>query len=280
MSEETPNKKKVTRKKVIKKAAPIKQAIAKPSESEATESVIETAANIKDNTPKTDNDILPTVQSIVAEMSKDREIRDKQISSLIEEVREGFGILSNKTASQGDEHQKEMTGLYQTLQNAFGTIKDSSEQREDRNISIFKSLSEAIMTDHEQTLKEVHEQEVLQDKKIKYFDQVQQERSGRNRLIAIPGVIIAITAIVYMFYVVGIMESAMTSMSHDIHKIQLSVGGMSEKIATISSDTTSMNRNMEQLNGSTHQMSKDLNVMTNNVAPAMNGIRQVMPWAP
>jgi membrane-associated HD superfamily phosphohydrolase len=166
------------------------------------------------------------------------------------------------------------------LHNVFGKIKDNSEEREERNLEIFKSLSEVIMKDHEQTLKEVHEQEILQDKKIKLLDQVQEQRSGRNRLIAIPGVIIAITGIIYMFYVVSIMETAMTNMSQNMNKIQLSVAGMGDKIGTISEDTTAMSSNMQQLNGNTLQMSRDLNVMTNNVGPAMKGMRDVMPWAP
>jgi len=213
-------------------------------------------------------------------MAQDRESRDKQISSLINEVRDGFGTLSDKTNTQGKEHEKEMTGLYQSLQNAFGKIKEGSSKSEDRNLTIFKSLSDSIMKDHEQTLMEVHEQEKLQDMKIKYMEKMQEQRSGRNRLIAIPGMIIAIISIFYMFNIVTIMESAMTNMSQDMHKIQLSVGNMSENVATISQDTSTMNNNMQQLNGNMNQMSKDLNVMTNNVAPAMQGMRNVMPWAP
>lgn len=280
MSEPTPPAKKLSRKKVVKKVAASKKAPVKKAVSNKPGQTAKTSTNTVDKVPKVETDIMPTVQSIVAEMNKDRESRDRQISSLIQEVREGFGVLSERTSKQGAEHEKEMTGLYQSLQNVFGKIKDNNEAREERNLNIFKSLSDAIMMDHEQTLKEVHEQEKLQDKKIKLMDQVQEQRSGRNRLIAIPGVIIAITGIVYMFYVVSIMETAMTNMSHDMHKIQQSVGGMSENINTISKDTTSMNSNMQQLNGNTQQMSRDLNVMTNSVGPAMNGMRDVMPWAP
>jgi outer membrane murein-binding lipoprotein Lpp len=55
---------------------------------------------------------------------------------------------------------------------------------------------------------------------------------------------------------------------------------MGDKIGTISEDTTAMSSNLQQLNGNTQQMSRDLNVMTNNVGPAMKGMRDVMPWAP
>ena len=198
----------------------------------------------------------------------------------VQEVRDGFSTLSGRTTDQGKEHEKEMTGLYQVLQNTFGKIKDGSNKSEERNLTIFRNLSDSIMKDHEQTLVEVHDQEKLQDMKIKYMEKMQEQRSKRNRLIAIPGMIIAIISIFYMFNVVNIMESAMTSMSQDMHKIQLSVGDMSDKVNTISENTATMNTNMQQLNGNMYQMSKDLNVMTHNVAPAMQGIRDVMPWAP
>jgi uncharacterized protein YoxC len=276
-----PEEIKAPEKKAAVKKAPVKKATAdKTPANKAAASKKTAVAKAAAQAMQSEQDIVPTLQSIVTEMSRDRDSRDNQISSLIQEVREGFSVLSERTSKQGSEHEKEMTGLYQTLHNVFGKIKDNSEEREERNLEIFKSLSEVIMKDHEQTLKEVHEQEILQDKKIKLLDQVQEQRSGRNRLIAIPGVIIAITGIIYMFYVVSIMETAMTNMSHDMHNIQLSVGGMTSNIGTISQDTTSMSSNMQQLNGNTQQMSRDLNVMTNNVAPAMKGMRDVMPWAP
>lgn len=48
-----------------------------------------------------------------------------------------------------------------------------------------------------------------------------------------------------MYYIVHFMENTMSSMSHDI-------------------------------NG----MRQDMNIMTYNVAPAMSGIRRMMPWSP
>lgn len=276
MSEQKTETIKTAKKKLVKKAVPVKKAPVKKS-----------ASNNKTDTAKTstidkpdEQNIMPTIQAIVEEMGKDRKSRDEQISSLIKEVRDGFNTLSDRASSQGQEHEKEMTGLYQSLQNAFGMIKDGSNKTEERNLNIFKSLSDSIMKDHEQTLMEVHEQEKLQDMKIKYIDKLHEQRSGRNRLIAIPGMVIAIISILYMFNVVTIMESAMTSISQDMSKIQLSVGDMTEKVVTISDNTSVMNTNMQQLNANMHQMSKDVNVLTNNVAPAMKGMRNVMPWAP
>ena len=63
---------------------------------------------------------------MIEEMSSQRQARDNQISSLIEEVRDGFSTVSNRASKQGEAHQKEMTGLYQSLQTTFGQIKDNS----------------------------------------------------------------------------------------------------------------------------------------------------------
>jgi len=267
-------KKKTTTKASVKKAA-VKKTVVKKTASSKKKAVTASPA------------IDPNIKSIVEEMNSQRESRDKQISSLIEEVRDGFTTLSTSSSKQGDEHQKEMTGLYQSLQKAFGQVKNNSTENETLNLNLFKSLSESMAIDHEQTLKEIKEQGILQDKKIAHVTSLMEQRTGRNRLIAIPGTILAIVGVIYMFYVVSVMESAMTNMSTNMHLMQLDVGSMSgnigdmsRNISAISQDTNSMSGNMQKLNGNVGHMSKDLNVLTHNVAPAMKGLRNVMPWAP
>ena len=70
---------------------------------------------------------------------------------------------------------------------------------------------------------------------------------------------LAVISVVYMFYVVTVMEKAMTSMSKDMHYMTVSVNHM--------------NTNMVQ-------MTRDMNVMTRTTAPVMQGMRNAMPWAP
>ena len=234
--------------------------------------------NEADNPGTIDADTAIALNSFASEMNKDRESHDKQMTSLINEFRAGFDTFNRQNSKLEETRASEITGLYQSLQKAISEIHHSNEQREKLNLNTFQSLNDSIMKDHEQTMMEVHEQEKLQDKKLKYIDKVQNQRISRNRLIAVPAVILAIVGIVYMFKVVYIMEAAMTSMSRDMSKIQVSVDTMSSKIETISSNTTSMNTNMEALDGNTQQISKDLNVMTHNVAPAMQGMRDMMPW--
>jgi len=276
MSDQTPDAKKVSAKKPVKKAASTK----KTSVTKSATGKKEAAANTAGLAPKIDPNILPTIQAIVQEMSSDRESRDNQLASLIKEVRDGFSTLTDNTGQQGTEREKEMTGLYQSLKNVFGKIKDNNVEKEELNLNIFKSLSDSMSKGHDQTLIEIQAQGKLQDKKIELVTTMLEQRTKRNRLIAVPGVILAITGIFYMFYVVNVMESAMTSMSQDMHLIQMSVGDMTGKINTISQNTTAMNGNIQQLNGNILQVSRDLNVMTRNVAPAMRGMRNMMPWSP
>jgi len=276
---------KKTIKKTVKKSAPVKKAAVKKKASSNNEAPEKSTA-----TPAVDAGI----QSVIEEMNSQRKARDKQISSLIEEVREGFSVLSNSSSRQDEAHQKEMTGLYQSLQDTFGRIKEDSVDSEGLNLNIFKSLSDSIKNDHEQTLKEINEQGKLQDKKIEHMAKMLEQRTIRNRWIAIPGVILAAVGVVYMFYVVSIMESAMSNMSANMHFMQKDVGSMSENMHLMRKDVGTMSanmgdmaqsidsidNNMKELNGNVGQIAKDLNVLTNNVAPAMKGMRNMMPWAP
>jgi hypothetical protein len=274
-------KKASSTKKVVKKA-PVKKAVAKKSAPSSN-------AKVKTSPPGKQASVSPaiqqqqtisTIETIIDEMRHENKNRDNQISSLVKEFRQGLNDLSKQGRHKDSEHEKEIARLYESLQSVFTHVNDSSKQQEDRNLSILKALSESMLKDHELTLKEVHEQDKVQDKKILELDKINQSRTGRNRLIAVPAVIIAIIAIIYMFYVVSIMEKAMTSMSTNIEKIQFAVIGMSENMKTMNDDTSTMSNNMSQLNQNIGLMSQDLNALTYNVAPTMKGMRDMMPWSP
>lgn len=222
----------------------------------------------------------PSIKSIIEEMNSQRQSRDKQISSLIEEIHEGFSTLSSNVSKQDKEHQKEMTELYQSLRSAFGRIEDRSVAEKSLNQDIFKSMSDSMVHEHQLTLKEINEQGKVQDKKIEYMTRMLEQRTNRNRLIAIPGIIIAVIGVIYMFYVVSVMETAMSDISANMHLMQSDVSNMSANMGNMSQDTASIDTNMQQLNGNMGRMSQDLNLLTHNVAPAMKGMRDVMPWSP
>lgn len=182
---------------------------------------------------------LDSIKSVLNEMKTERQSRDKQLSQ-----------------------------LFDGLNTAFERVDSINNTRDDQSTASIRKLTDSIMRDHEATMKEVQEQEVLADKKLGYVHQIQQQESKRNKWIAIPGSIMAVVAVVYMFYVVTIMEKAMSSMSNDMQHITVSVSNMSGRMDTISQDTRALNVHTGQMN----------RVMNNSIAPAMNGMNNMMPW--
>jgi hypothetical protein len=88
------------------------------------------------------------------------------------------------------------------------------------------------------------------------------------------------TAMTNMSANMYVMQKDVTSLARSVVNITGSVGSMSDDITSISQDTNSMGTNMERLNGNVGNMSTDLSVLTHNVAPAMKGMRNMMPWSP
>ena len=88
------------------------------------------------------------------------------------EMQKGFSTHSNLSSEQNSARDEEMNKLYESLENSFSNLNVKSGEQEDRSLNILKSLTSTIIQDHEQTLKEVQEQEKLQDKKFKNGDMV------------------------------------------------------------------------------------------------------------
>ena len=83
------------------------------------------------------------------------------------------------------------------------------------------------------------------------------------RWISIPGAFMGAVALVYLFYVVHVMERSMSSISTDIHH-------MEGYIAGISQDTYTMSRDM-------HSMSRGVGTMSRAAEP-MSRMRRMMPF--
>lgn len=275
-----------TRKKAATKAPASKKAAAKSSSKKAA--TRKSAPKSASSTPKIDPVIqqtLSSVRELTERMREEQQLRDRQLQTLAEEVRKGFSILSERNDEESRQREREMTRLYKTLNAAFEQVEQRHDSNEDRNMVILKALTETIRKDHELTLKEVQEQEKLQDKKLSELDRVYSQRTRRNRWIAVPAVILALIAIFYMFRVVYIMETAMSSMSGDMALMQESVANMSRKMDTLTADTSAMSANLAQINAEVSGIDRNLGLMRNDVGymsrqvtPAMKGMRDMMPW--
>ena len=206
------------------------------------------------------------MKTLLQDLKLDRVSRDKQLGSLMQEISQGFVNIHETVDSRDVRRNQEITQLINSLEKAFTNIESASQMRNHRNDEIMAKLSESMILEHQNLQEEVQGKERLHDKKLAQLDRIHREQVRRTRLIAIPGVITAIVAVVYMFYTVHVMEKAMTSISQDMR-------AMKGSMDTVSVNTSGMSNNMAY-------MRRDMGVMTHNVAPAMNGMRQMMPWVP
>lgn len=263
-------KKTATRKKAVKKSAP------KGGSDQALNSVI---------------------GAMTQELKQERDSRDRQMTSLIQEL----ANVQKEVDVRERQRESEFAQLVSGLERTFSRVKTSTEERDDHSERMIAKLSETVILDRQTLLEEVHEQEKLQEQRLLNLNREQEAQTRKTRLIAVPGVIVAIFAVIYMFYTVHVMEVAMTSMSRDMGGIKQSVaqmsgtinvmgqdiGMMTTNIETMSQEMQSMTTTMATMSEDTRgmtatmgQMTRDLNILTHNVAPAMTGLRQAMPWSP
>ena len=275
MTDKTPAKKKAAVKKAPAKKASTKKAAVKK------------AAVKKAPAAKTSDIVNGRIVSILEEMKHDRQDRDKQLESMVSEIRQGFEAVQKDADKRETKHHELLSGLMTGLDKEFSRSKDGNLKRDQRNDEILSKLSDSILLDHKLIHEQVQEQEVLQEKKIKHLNNLQDQRARSTRLIAIPGIAVAVFAAFYMFYTVNVMENAMTSMSADMKDMKASVASMTTTMVVMSDDTSSMATNMgtmsedtRSIKGNLNHVAQDMNVMSRNVSPTMAGMRTMMPWSP
>lgn len=255
MAESKTRSDKVRTKSVQKKAVPKRKSTAKKItlknfdddlpvvKKVAPKSIKKPVKKSPEKVTKVTPDNLETVKSLVLEMRREHTKSDQNISAMVREISQGFSDY----AEQGG-------------------------KREQHSLDMIKALTDAIKMGHND-----NRQQVVNPEEQHHTSQ---QLDRRNRLIAMAGSVIGIFAIITIFYVVSMLGTAMTNISKDIHKIQISVGGISTRIDSMSLDINSMSGNIQQLNRNVTNMSKDLSVLSNNVAPSMRGMRNPQPWAP
>jgi uncharacterized protein YoxC len=271
---ETPSataSKKASRKKAVSKKAAPKKAVSKKASVKKTATSGKAADTDKDATETTavteaanaaiQAQTLDLIKGLVEGLQQDNLARDKQMTQLVGEIRHGFGSVSQQAASRDNEQDQEMQRLHDSLRNAFSNAEDANKTFEERNLTVLKTLSESLMRDHEMTLKEMQEQSRLQDKKIEDLKKIEEQRARRNRWLSVPGIIIAIIAIIYMFRVVNVMEGAMTEMSDDMDAMSGYMGEMNGEVKNMSSK-------MNGMAADTHAMQKGMTDMV----PLMRGM--------
>ncbi|MCU7935053.1 MAG: hypothetical protein KZQ99_09255 [Candidatus Thiodiazotropha sp. (ex Dulcina madagascariensis)] len=190
-------------------------------------------------------------------------------------------------------------GLLQSLQSVFDKIHKDNRVREDHQEKIIEEFSDRLTQAFKQTHAEAEEREKLLQEKLDAIEKEQTYRIQRIKLFSLPGTLIAIAALIYLFYVVHIMERSMTSMSADIHQIQGHIAFIGTDTHSMSKGVSEMNRQMSQMNGNMQAittqvkgmngnmnhlnsnvgvMTRDVGAMSHTVSPVMNGMRNFFPF--
>jgi methyl-accepting chemotaxis protein len=205
-----------------------------------------------------------------------------------------------------------LPGLMQSLQSVFDKIHKDNQVRDDHQDKVIEEFSERLSQAFEQTHRAAKEREKLLQEKLRAMEREQTYRIQRIKLFSLPGTIIAVAALTYLFYVVHVMERSMNSMSADMHQIeghiaaigqdtgQMSggvvvmnqqmgqindniqqfeqrMGDMNSSMKNINSNVQGMNGTMHHLNRNVGVMANDVGAMSHTVSPVMNGMRKFMP---
>ena len=179
---------------------------------------------------------------------------------------------------------KIMPGLLRNLQGVFDKIHSDNIDRDKSQ----EQIAEDFAVQLQRTFKEMHtqleEREQLLDAKLKSIDRTHNYQMKRVKLMSIPVTVLSVVAVVYLFYVVRVMETAMTSMSQDMHQITAAMDVISEDTSSMSFNTAKMNTHMEAMNmnmgymnANVGTMRHDMHTMSRTVSPAMSSISRFMP---
>ncbi|MEW8497172.1 MAG: hypothetical protein AB2699_01600, partial [Candidatus Thiodiazotropha taylori] len=142
-----------------------------------------------------------------------------------------------------------LPGLMQGLQSVFDKIHKDNQIREDHHEKIIEEFSDRLTTAFQQTHEEAEEREKLLQERLEAIEKEQTYKIQRIKLFSLPGTVIAVAALIYLFYVVHVMESSMTSMSADMNRIQGHIASIGQDTASMSSGVNNMNKNITELNG-------------------------------
>jgi len=197
-----------------------------------------------------------------------------------------------RTGSEGRRTEdKVMPGLLKNLQGVFDKIYSDNRVRDRSHDQLAEEFTTHMQRAFLEMHKQIEEREHLLETRLKSIDRTHQYQWRSVKLLSVPVTLLSLIAIVYLFYVVRVMETSMTSMSQDMHM-------MTAYMETITTDTTAlsantqiisvntddmtqsvsdMNAQMTTLNTNVGNLMVDMNYMSRSVSPAMKGINRFIP---
>ena len=249
MTEESTPNNKVTKKKVAKKPDSNK-AVKKTASGHAAKAASETAA-----------------APVAASTKKKAPVKERR-----------------KTIKDRRDHDVIMPGLLRNLQGVFDKIHSDNNVRDRSQEQIAEEFAVHLQRTFEEMHSQLEEREQLLDTKLKSIDRTHSYQLKRVKLMSIPVTVLSLVAVVYLFYVVRVMETAMTSMSQDMHQItaymdvmSVDTHAMSDNTGNMSSQMNAMNMNIHNMNATVNSMRYDVHNMSRTVSPAMSSLNRFMP---
>ncbi len=189
-----------------------------------------------------------------------------------------------KSIKDRRDHDKIMPGLLRNLEGVFDRIHEDNRHRDRTQEQIAEDFAVHLQRTFEEMHAQLEEREQLLDAKLKSIDRTHSYQLKRVKLMSIPVTLLSLIAVVYLFYVVRIMETSMTSMSEDMHQITAYMDTMSVNTHAMSGNTTSINSQLEAMNMNIGNMSANVNglrydvhTMSRTVSPAMSSLNRFMP---
>ena len=189
-----------------------------------------------------------------------------------------------KTIKDRRDHDVIMPGLLRNLQGVFDKIHSDNNVRDRSQEQIAEEFAVHLQRTFEEMHSQLEEREQLLDTKLKSIDRTHSYQLKRVKLMSIPVTVLSLVAVVYLFYVVRVMETAMTSMSQDMHQItaymdvmSVDTHAMSDNTGNMSSQMSAMNMNIHNMNATVNSMRYDVHNMSRTVSPAMSSLNRFMP---
>lgn len=211
----------------------------------------------------------PTSNEAALQLKEELTAQQTQFNELMQGLEKTFGHIHKSSSEQTQKLSSLMIGL----EKAFHNIHSTTQSRDTNSANSIEQVSQTIIRSSEEMRKEYEEMERLHLQQLEAEKERHQHSFNVLKVISVPAMILAVLGIGYMFYTVTVMERAMTQMSEDMDSMR---GSMSEMTGTMGN----MNGNVQSMSQNMYGMRRDLGVMTHNVAPAMDGMRRMMPWAP
>lgn len=200
---------------------------------------------------------------------------------------------ARKTAPKRAASARAATKKVSTAQVSKETDKKPKNEKKDSGLLSFFSKMHKSQVDHDQaqekiiadftqrveaSFKHFHEEfderERLLEKKLKQAEQEQEREIRRVKWVSVPIGLIAISSLIYIFYVVHVMERSMTSMSADMQQISSHIVTMSEDTRFMAGSMGNMDYNM----GAMRHTMAPIGKAAHDAQPMMNMIRRFSPF--